>query len=528
LRQIFRGQLGCSDVNRTNVFKLIAAFPDPVVRIGVGDESAHFLLESGRVFATGNGEKHRLLIGAESDVRVPREVDMCVGYRFSWLAVGCSSVVLQAGAHEMLRHPLVIPPDEVVCAPYRINVGRHTVNIAFGVRAALSCQPSDTIALDKQQLRFVGTVATTRVLVLTTTDQPMTVSVAQFCASRTGTAVQSRSGTKHCMRAGADLMPFCFREAETVRHRDFGDGTVTGVSRGRVEFRWTSDKGITTGTNLEPAALHARIEITRPSGRRVIRAQVEGALANLEVHPCNALAVFQLAVNDVVRRAIHLILGEFTFRAVVPDLGSGKAALAPLGELALVGRPGAPAKRYVRDFAWDVVELDLEFQDGAPVVPGDRLLTAKGFATVVAAGPGGLWIQADAATRLNAGVLRYGGAYRVVRRALATKEVAGSLPGDVVSARGKKWVVVDTGKGVALEESGGGEVIPEAQIAAEAPVVLFRLDLPHLVELAVGRGLKGKFSVSSVDFKGKRVFPGDVIEVNNRRVAIAGYRDDAV
>jgi hypothetical protein len=333
------------------------------------------------------------------------------------------------------------------------------------------------------------------------------------------------------MRGGTDIAPFGLRVGETVRHRDFGEGSVKGVARGRIWFQWHGDSGITTGSNLEPLALHARLEITAPAARRILRAEVGGALANIEVAPCAALAAFQLAVNDVVRRAdgaLARIVGEFTFRAVVADLAGGRAVLAPLGELALVARPGASARRLVRDFARAVVEVDVGVEEGAAIVPGDRVLTGKGFATVVAAEGDALWIQADAATRLNAGVLKYRGPVKLVRRALAAREVAGCLPGDIVLARGKKWVAVDGGKAVELEQVAGGEVIPEEKIAEEAPVVAFRPDLPLSVDVTVRRGRKGAFSVSSADFKGKRVFPGDLIEVTGRQFTIAGYRDDAV
>jgi hypothetical protein len=121
-----------------------------------------------------------------------------------------------------------------------------------------------------------------------------------------------------------------------------------------------------------------------------------------------------------------------------------------------------------------------------------------------------------------------GGDVKVVRQARVSREIAGCFLGDFVMSLGKKWVVVDTGEKIALEEIGGIKLIPEEQIARVEPVVIFRPDLPHSVELTVGKGLKGAFSVSSLDFKGKRVFPGDVIEVNEKRFVVAGYLDGAV
>jgi hypothetical protein len=222
--------------------------------------------------------------------------------------------------------------------------------------------------VEKHLLRFVGCVTTTRVLLLTSVDVPTTLSVQQFVTARSPAAPPSRSGAKHRMRGGTDIAPFGFHLGESVRHPDFGNGDVKGVARGKIWFQWAGDNGITTGVNLELLALHARVEITKPAARSIFRAAVDGALANIEVQPCNALQAFQLAVNDIVPRVdgtLAKVIGKFTFRAVVEYLDSGKAVLAPLGKLTLVRRSGASAKRFIRDFARAVVEIDLEFQEGA-------------------------------------------------------------------------------------------------------------------------------------------------------------------
>jgi hypothetical protein len=178
------------------------------------------------------------------------------------------------------------------------------------------------------------------------------------------------------------------------------------------------------------------------------------------------------------------------------------------------------------DFTGAPVEVDVGFGEGAPAAPGDRVLTEKGLATVVAIDGDALYIQADSATRLNAGVLRYAGPVAVVRRALALREPAPFLSGDIVAVAQKKYLVREDGSLVKVGDP--GEVIPAARVAASGATLVLRADLPGNVELIVGQGMRARFSVSTADFRGKRVFPGDVVVVGERRLEVVGERTKTV
>jgi hypothetical protein len=161
-------------------------------------------------------------------------------------------------------------------------------------------------------------------------------------------------------------------------------------------------------------------------------------------------------------------------------------------------------------------------------VPGDRVLTRKGLATVAAIDGAALWIQADVATRLGAGVLRYEGKVSVVRRVLAPRTVAGVAAGDIVKVGERRFLARDDGA-VVLEEIGGkDEVIREAEIEAARPVLVQRPELPATVTLTSGKGTRALFSVSTIGFRGKRVMPGDVVEIAGKRYDVSGERAEAV
>jgi hypothetical protein len=258
-------------------------------------------------------------------------------------------------------------------------------------------------------------------------------------------------------------------------------------------------------------------------------------LTNVEVSPCEMLARGGFRVGDVVRRSggvIGRVQGEFAFRAVVRDIRSsvGGGMLVAISELRLIGRPNNSAVVTAREFIGTVVDLDLKFADGDPIVPGDRVLTEKGLATVAAVDGKDLWVQVDRATRLNAGLLKYGGKVKLIRRILALREIAGIMAGDIVRVGEKKYLArMEEEQEVILEALGNpGEVIRETEIAEAAPVLVLRPELPGSVLVDVGKGMRGLFSVSTADFRGKRVMPGDVVEVLGKQFDVVGERADAV
>jgi alpha-tubulin suppressor-like RCC1 family protein len=85
------GQLGLGEINRTNGFKKLPPFPEPLVHIAVGEEVAHFLGVSGRVFVCGSSDGRRIISPGSGNIRVPRPVTEPHGLIASWISVGWSS-----------------------------------------------------------------------------------------------------------------------------------------------------------------------------------------------------------------------------------------------------------------------------------------------------------------------------------------------------------------------------------------------------------------------------------------------------
>jgi hypothetical protein len=176
-----------------------------------------------------------------------------------------------------------------------------------------------------------------------------------------------------------------------------------------------------------------------------------------------------------------------------------------------------------RDIAFDgrAIQVDVGCQESDPVWPGDRVLTAKGFATVVGKADGDYWIQTDAAARLGAGLLRYGGPCRVIGRLGPGMAAAGALiPGDIVAYQGKGHFVVDASKQVKIETLADGSVVSVRQ---DEVAIVMRPDLPAQARHTVAFGVGAEFGVSSKEFCGLRAFPGDRIRVNEGIYTVVGF-----
>jgi hypothetical protein len=213
---------------------------------------------------------------------------------------------------------------------------------------------------------------------------------------------------------------------------------------------------------------------------------------------------------------------------VVVGLLGNEGTFASIGELALVGRPGGSAKMCFEDFTRNVVEIDVGFAN-REIVTGDRIITASGLATVMGFEGRFLWIQTDAATRLNAGILKYRGPVKLIRQVLKMREVAGCIAGDIVDVQGKRFLVRAEGDVMLMEAVGDSRtVIPEAEFAAAAPVLVQRAGLPGYVVLATGRGMRQTFSVTTAEFRGKRVFPGDRVEFDRKQFTVIGEHAERV
>jgi hypothetical protein len=533
-----RGQTGLGDTAKSNRFKALPPFPEAVTHLGVGAVSAHFLRESGQLFGCGAGATFRLFIGSEDSVRVPRAADMTGALRFSWLSVGCSSVVAQAEGISILPHPLVVQMARLICPPFSVRMGGSVVDVSFAARSAAGCSPGDSVTVTGREFRFAGGAAGDRVLLLSGSGGTCVLPRSDFVCAQAVDGIRTRGGNSERMRRGVgDLAPFGLRAEEAVAHPDFGEGAVIGAARGRVWFQWAGDESATTAAKCEAVALCRYLSVSQPAGRSVVRMAVCGGPVNVEVAPCARLSDCGLAVGDIVRRsggAFAVVRGELACRAVVSDVADGRTALAAIAELSLIGRPNGTASVTARDFSGAVVDLEVGFAVGSAVIPGDRVLTEKGLATVAGVEEGALWIQADRATRLNAGLLRYSGGARLVRRLLSLRAVAGILAGDIVAVGGRRFLARVGGEGegegeVVLEAvENAAEIIREAEIEAAGPTLVLRPDLPGAVLLGLRGGMTGEFRVSTAGFRGKRGMPGDTIECGGERFGVLGERGDGV
>jgi hypothetical protein len=101
--------------------------------------------------------------------------------------------------------------------------------------------------------------------------------------------------------------------------------------------------------------------------------------------------------------------------------------------------------------------------------------------------------------------------------------VAGIMAGDIVKVGEKRFLARVDGGELILEALGNQtEIIREERIEEVRPVLVLRPELPGDVMVNGGKGVKGLFSVNTADFKGKRVMPGDLVEILGKKYDVVG------
>lgn len=529
------GRLGWGSERSWATFQAGLHFPAPVVHIAHHTGKTFFLLETGQLFACGMRMDNQFANWSEYNPFIPFEIEVCGEHRFSWVSVSRSQCMVQTGSGEILKHPCKRPQRQVEDRSFLVQIGAdQRVDVSLVARLNVGCELGEECVIANQVLRFVGRLLSDSVLLINSEERTVTVSTGEFIGAVNYGQEVTRSGISQRIRAGKDdAVPFGFRIGEGVAHPDFGNGSVVGIARGKIWFRWEDDSGISTAANCEPLALSRYITITKPMGREVVRLEVgDDQEANVEVSPCEVLAASGLRVGDIVRTregSIARVWGEFTIRAVIADVQTGHGKIVAISELTVIARPNDSLLVCAQDFAGEIVDLNLGFKDGDPIIPGDRVLTEKGMASVVAVDGNALWVQADVATRLNIGLLRYVGKVKLIRRILALREVAGIMAGDIVRVGEKRFLARVEGEELILESLGDpNEIIREERIGEVEPVLVLRPELPGSVLVNGRKGTVGLFSVNTADFKGKRIMPGDLVEILGTQFDVIGERADMV
>lgn len=211
---------------------------------------------------------------------------------------------------------------------------------------------------------------------------------------------------------------FGFLSGERVKHELIGEGTVIGVFGNNLWFLWDNDQDCVTNCNMNPISMHNIIEIIQPKGRTLDSFYLEeqNSIISIETEPCNVLKRYGFKVKDFVlyRGTLCQIFGEFGFNVAVQFTNNNKYEIVLPNSLQLVRRENLDSEELtiveMKSFNGKIVEVDVGFNESIDkLIPLDRILTKKGFATVVGkevcdSGQKGFWIQTDDAFVLNLGI----------------------------------------------------------------------------------------------------------------------------
>jgi hypothetical protein len=438
------GQIGLGPLQKSNTFQRVVGLSGlRVVHIAIAENASYFLTYNGKLYASGDGENGKLLMDDGNSRREPIECQRVtrLGRPVSWVAAGSASVMLQLGGYRVLRHPIVAGKMEAVSylARFPKAGGYITIDIASARCASVDFCYGERVKLEgmKPPLTFLGLSLDDIPQFVDDEERVVAISSTPMRANTDGEKVP-RGRSEHRYRLRKDemlLRPFGVYAADRVRHQDLGGAIVEGVYGGHLFFSWEGEKGVSTGTPASLNELHEQFRVEETS-RSVVITTVRNVGLPVQVRPCPLLEAYDLCLGDLVLSATEtaVIVGEFSVKAVIRDILTSELSLVLPSSLQLVRRetsqPTIVTRRYFNRSACDI-HVNVNAYD--ELIPGDRIYTEKGFATVIGRTQKALVVQLDSAARLNLGVIEYSGKLKLIRRTSENMPRWGEfLPGDIL------------------------------------------------------------------------------------------------
>lgn len=583
------GQIGLGRLNKTNTFQKIEPFwgDSEIIHIACGDSMSYFLALDGKLYACGEGDNARLMMNDNDAVRTPTLCSKTSSLNVVYMTAGCSHIVLLAGDSipDFLTHPIVSSNRKTIFThvPYFIPFSTKTIkptqmDISTAGYVSLGFSENDGVILvdkkgDQEPSTVLG-VLMDNSLVLSSKNQiqllkddPIAIHKKLRVVKRMNPlnndqeVVLSHEEGRSSLHYDLDTSElmcnlFGFRCGESVSHECFGNGKVAGVFGGKIFFSWEQDDNkISTTADSSLSHLHSVIQITQPVKRTVQRMKISTSeqsaayiknYANVEISPCNLLTQYNLHVNDFVKFNMHYgkIIGQLGIYAVVQSINGQQFDLFNVHTLELI-------RTYSDDiftvghkaFNGTIVNVAVNCKKTDAFLPFDRILTRKGFATVIGRSPNNLnelWILPDSAFKLNAGIVvcKDTSSFRIIRRidapssetdydnSLDNQINQASYPGDVVIYNEMKYLVLGRNASQQIILKNKDEQItvkPDAQIE-----VIFRSDLECTRRFPSRQNFKLFFEVNSARFRGLRVVPGDKVQTSTGMATVIGMKANDV
>jgi hypothetical protein len=436
----------------------------------------------------------------------------------------------------MLPHPIL--GAATVCVPYLVCIPGHrgdqVADIGYRAAAKMDLVFGEEVSFRGQETAwtFAGITMDGSAQFI---DGPGKLHIAQSIPTRAGvdlkSAVSGRSGGGYFLRDTEEaLRPFGVYAGERIAHPDLGRGTVRGVYGGHLFLQWEGEEGISTGLPESLLDLYRLISIESPIGRVVVTVVIEEASIPVQVEPCPILTAYGFIVNDIVATSqiTAIVVGEFSVHAVVRDLISEETVLVLPSQIELIARqadqPVLVSKRF---FDRPIVEVDVSYRPDDELRPGDRIYSEKGFATVLGRSNTAFVVQSDEAFRLNLGAIEYSGKWRLIRRIdVGTPRWFTFLPGDILANADGQKSLLTYREGSFFFESPTAVAQP-APDSADQISLITRADCraQRIVPIV---GTKAVFNVNMREFRGWRVCPGDLVEVDGETFSVIGLRNEYI
>lgn len=545
------GQIGQGEaIKKIKVFTKVPGFsPGRIAHICCGDSMSYVLTELGDLYACGEGENYKLMMGDKDAKYVPTLCTDCEKMKVNFVSCGCSHAILQAGTGKILPHPIVgVEKDKNekqfwVTVPARGISPEMNVDIGCLSSGMFGIGYGERVKYRGQEYTFLGTNSDLDIVLIDDKGEclflcgtPMDFNLLTETNHETR-RIRARSGAEYLVNIEANLLrPFGFRVDEKVSCEYFGNGRIAGVFAGKLFIEWEHDGWLaSTGGDCSIEKVHPIIKITEAVGRSVERMKVGEIEANVETTPCELLEKYGLKVNDLVCAGdvYGFIVGELGMSAVVKDLSTHDNILLMPTEMKLLRRE-CEEPVYVKEisFSEEFVDVDVSFKASDRIIPGDRVLMNKQeFATVLGRSKDKFWVKTDTAYRLHLGAVEISEPkdLQLVRRLdLSLRSTCGFMNGDIVQYQNKKYFIVETGPKLVLQRMTMYRRETVTVDDNSLVELVFRMGLCGVRYYPVRRALKKVFEVGSHCFHGMRVFPGDLVSVQSHQMTVIGLSSHMV
>ena len=586
------GQIGLGRLSKTNTFKKIQKFwSAPIIHIACGDSMTYFLGEDGKLYSCGESDNSRLLMNDCENHRVPSSCEKTSGFNIVFVSAGCSHVIVMVGSRtsDFIVHPIITMLNRSFYCHVPIFMEIQIDNIKKPINMDISpagiasfgfahgdiiapitetnqkgkentkalfndIPPSAVIGISQDGSLVLKNDGHIRLV----KEEAIIIQKHFKIVERKGAVLnlcEGRSTLKYSVdQSDKSCQVFGFKSGEKVHNEDFGDAIVIGVFGSRLYFQWANDnQKISTALDCSVFNLHNLLEIIGPKERTIERIQLlNGDYINIETSPCLGLQKYGFQVHDIVKSGIVYgkIIGEFCQQCVIREILTDKIQFFQFNNVSLIRRYSQEeSKIFYKAFNGQIVQILVNCSEDDKIIPFDRILTKKGFATIIGRatnedsnGKESYWLLMDNCLKLNAGALLCHDISdcKVIRRIDGPptyKEIDNTIqcfkrenlkifPGDVVEFNQKKYLVLGMNEKyeVVFYRRDEENLIISNYSDLDTVQVIFRSDLPCQRNYPSRQSFRLLFDVDSSKFNGLRALPGDRIKTEKGEASVIGFK----